>query len=163
MLLKIAAGPRQSSHSQLQVPHDHDHILLSQIRDSPNLEGQVPVFISPRNRVVQLYLQGLGFLFCASYESPKICYLVASRSCRTDRVENTASRSERDFFLCCVCNHCYPDKFFTVSYLVTAPYMLQYSGGSNAALKWNTRESGVHRLCSLYQNILFSQPWYLND
>jgi hypothetical protein len=29
----------------------HDHILLSQIRDSPNLQGQVPVFISPRNRV----------------------------------------------------------------------------------------------------------------
>jgi hypothetical protein len=29
----------------------HDHILLSQIRDSPNLEGQVPVFISPRNRM----------------------------------------------------------------------------------------------------------------
>jgi hypothetical protein len=35
----------------------HDHILLSQIRDSPNLEGEVPVFISPRNRVAQLYLQ----------------------------------------------------------------------------------------------------------
>jgi hypothetical protein len=32
-----------------------DHILLSQIRDSPNLEGQVPVFISPRNRVARLY------------------------------------------------------------------------------------------------------------
>jgi hypothetical protein len=29
----------------------HDYILLSQIRDSPNLEGQVPVFISPKNRV----------------------------------------------------------------------------------------------------------------
>jgi hypothetical protein len=28
----------------------HDHILLSQIRNSPNLEGQVPVFIVPRNR-----------------------------------------------------------------------------------------------------------------
>jgi hypothetical protein len=28
-----------------------DHILLSQIRHSPNLEGQVPVLISPRNRV----------------------------------------------------------------------------------------------------------------
>jgi hypothetical protein len=26
----------------------HDHILLSQIRDSPHLEGQVPVFISPQ-------------------------------------------------------------------------------------------------------------------
>jgi hypothetical protein len=33
----------------------HDHILLSQIRDSPNLEGQVPVCISPRNRVARLY------------------------------------------------------------------------------------------------------------
>jgi hypothetical protein len=33
----------------------HDHILLSQIRDSPNLEGQVLVFISPRNRVARLY------------------------------------------------------------------------------------------------------------
>jgi hypothetical protein len=47
----------------------HDHILLSQIRDSPNLDGQVPVFISPRNRVVQIYLQALGFLFIASYDS----------------------------------------------------------------------------------------------
>jgi hypothetical protein len=30
-------------------------ILLSQIRDSPNLEGQVPVFTTPRNRVHRLY------------------------------------------------------------------------------------------------------------
>jgi hypothetical protein len=28
----------------------HDHILLSQIRDSPNLEGQAPIFISPGTR-----------------------------------------------------------------------------------------------------------------
>jgi hypothetical protein len=41
----------------------HDHILLPQIRDSPNLKGQVPVFISPRNRVAQLYLSGTGFPF----------------------------------------------------------------------------------------------------
>jgi hypothetical protein len=47
----------------------HDHILLSQIRDSPNLEDQVPVFISPRNRVAQLYPQTLGFLFVISYDS----------------------------------------------------------------------------------------------
>jgi hypothetical protein len=32
-----------------------DHILPSQIRDSPNLEGQVPVFMSPRNRVAQSF------------------------------------------------------------------------------------------------------------
>jgi hypothetical protein len=47
----------------------HDHILLSQIRDSPNLESQVPVFISPRNMVAQLYPQALGSLFVASYDS----------------------------------------------------------------------------------------------
>jgi hypothetical protein len=47
----------------------HDHILLSQIRDSPNLEVQVPVFISPSNRVAQLYPQTLGSLFVASYDS----------------------------------------------------------------------------------------------
>jgi hypothetical protein len=38
-----------------------DHILLSQIRDCLNLEGQVPVFISPRSRVAQLYPQALGY------------------------------------------------------------------------------------------------------
>jgi hypothetical protein len=47
----------------------HDYILLSQIRDSPSLEGQVPIFISPRNRVARLYPQALGSLFVASYDS----------------------------------------------------------------------------------------------
>jgi hypothetical protein len=56
----IAAGPRQRSHSQVR--------LLSQIRDSTNLEGQVPVFISPRHRVAWLYPQVLGSLFVASYD-----------------------------------------------------------------------------------------------
>jgi hypothetical protein len=46
-----------------------DHSLLFQIRDSPNLEGEVPVFKSPRNRVARLYPQSLGFLFVASYDS----------------------------------------------------------------------------------------------
>jgi hypothetical protein len=55
--------------SESRGTHDHDHILLSQIRDSPNLEGQVPIFISSRNRVVQLYPQALGSLFVASYDS----------------------------------------------------------------------------------------------
>jgi hypothetical protein len=58
-----AAGPRQRSHSRVQVPGSHDQILLSQIRDSPNMEGQVPVFISPRNRVAQLCAQTLGRMF----------------------------------------------------------------------------------------------------
>jgi hypothetical protein len=41
----IVAGLRQGSHSQSESRGTHDHILLSQIRDSPKLEGQVPVFI----------------------------------------------------------------------------------------------------------------------
>jgi general stress protein CsbA len=44
----------------------HDHILLSQIRDSLNPEGQVPVFISPRNKMAQLYPQVLASLFVAT-------------------------------------------------------------------------------------------------
>jgi hypothetical protein len=47
----------------------HDHILLSQIWDSPNLEGEVLVFISPRNRVAQLNPRALGSLPVASYDS----------------------------------------------------------------------------------------------
>jgi hypothetical protein len=47
----------------------HDLILLSQIQDSPNLEGQVLVFISERNRVAQLYPQVLGSIFVTSYDS----------------------------------------------------------------------------------------------
>jgi hypothetical protein len=45
------------------------HILLSQMRESPNLEGQVPVIISSRNRVAHFYPQSLGFLSVASYDS----------------------------------------------------------------------------------------------
>jgi hypothetical protein len=47
----------------------HDHILLSQIRDSPNLEGQVPVFLSSRSRVAWLYNQALGSLSVTSNDS----------------------------------------------------------------------------------------------
>jgi hypothetical protein len=36
----------------------HNNVLFTQ--QGPNLEGQVPVFISPRNRVAQLYPRALG-------------------------------------------------------------------------------------------------------
>jgi hypothetical protein len=61
----IAAGLRQGSNSQVRVPVLNDHILLSQIRYSSNLEGQIPVFIFPSNRVTRLYPQALG-----SFSSP---------------------------------------------------------------------------------------------
>jgi hypothetical protein len=47
----------------------HANILPSHIRDSSNVQGQVPVFISPSDRVAQLHPQALGSLFVASYDS----------------------------------------------------------------------------------------------
>jgi hypothetical protein len=41
----------------------HEHSLLSLFLRLPNLEGQVPVFISPSNRVAQLYPRALGLAF----------------------------------------------------------------------------------------------------
>jgi hypothetical protein len=46
----------------------HDHILLSRLR-LPKPGGQVPVFISSRNKVAQLYPRALGSFFVASYDS----------------------------------------------------------------------------------------------
>jgi hypothetical protein len=40
-----------------------DHILLPQVSDFPILQGQAPVFKTPRNRVVQLHPPGTGFPF----------------------------------------------------------------------------------------------------
>jgi hypothetical protein len=65
----IAAGLASAVILGSESRGTRDNILLPQIRDSPNLEGQVPVFITPRNRVAQLYPQALGSLFVASYDS----------------------------------------------------------------------------------------------
>jgi hypothetical protein len=65
----IASRPCQSSHSWVEVPQNSTTIFYCLIWDSPNLEGQVPVFISPRNRVAQLYPRALGSLFVTSYDS----------------------------------------------------------------------------------------------
>jgi hypothetical protein len=71
----------------------HDHILLSQIRDSPNLEGQVPIFISPRNGVVHLYPQTPGSLFIASYDSQGYCGGIRVICLGSDLLENTFCNS----------------------------------------------------------------------
>jgi hypothetical protein len=41
----------------------------SALRPTPNLDDQVPVVMSPSDSVAQLYLQPLGSLFVASYDS----------------------------------------------------------------------------------------------
>jgi hypothetical protein len=65
----ISAGLSSAFILRSEARRTHDHILLPQIRDSPNLEDQVPVFISHRNRVTQLYPQALGSLSVAFYDS----------------------------------------------------------------------------------------------
>jgi hypothetical protein len=79
-----------------------DHILLSQIRDSPNLEGQVPVYISSRNRVAQLYPQALGSLFVVSYDSQGYGGGTRTRSDQlyslgADHMKNTTSNTTSIF------------------------------------------------------------------
>jgi hypothetical protein len=65
LLLGLARAVTLGSKSR----RTHYHILLLHLRDSSNLEGQVSVFISPRNRMAQLYPRALGSLFVASYYS----------------------------------------------------------------------------------------------
>jgi hypothetical protein len=65
LLLVLASAVIHKSESR----GNHDNILLSQIRDSPNLGEQATVFSSPRNRVARLYIQALGSLLVASYDS----------------------------------------------------------------------------------------------
>jgi hypothetical protein len=50
MLLALASAVILRSES----PWTYEYILLFKIRNSPNLEDQIPVFIYPRNRVAQL-------------------------------------------------------------------------------------------------------------
>jgi hypothetical protein len=65
----IAAGLRQHNHSQVRVPRGSwPQFTVSDSR-LPNLEDQVPVFISHRNRLAQLYPQALGSIFVAIYDS----------------------------------------------------------------------------------------------
>jgi hypothetical protein len=53
--LTVVADPRQRSHSRIRFPRDlWPYFTVSDSR-APNLEGQVPIFVSPRNRVTRLY------------------------------------------------------------------------------------------------------------
>jgi hypothetical protein len=57
------------------VPRPHKQYLLSHIKPPPppNLEAQFHIFISPRNRVAQLYPRALGSLLVASYDLQGCC------------------------------------------------------------------------------------------
>jgi hypothetical protein len=65
LLLVLASAVNLGSESR----GTRDHILLSQIRHSPNLEGQVPVFYIPQEQGGPVIPQELGSHFVASYDS----------------------------------------------------------------------------------------------
>jgi hypothetical protein len=59
----------QCNHSMVRVAQN-PYPYFNVSSDTPtNLEGRVPVFISPRNKVAQLYPGALGSLYVASYDS----------------------------------------------------------------------------------------------
>jgi hypothetical protein len=78
-LLQLLLGLAKAVILRSESRGTHDHILLSQIRDTPNLEGQVLLFISPRNRVAQRYPQALGSIFVTSCDSHD--YVESIRPC----------------------------------------------------------------------------------
>jgi hypothetical protein len=57
-----AAGPRQRILGS-ECHGNHNHILLPQIRDSPNLEGEVPVFVFPQEQGGPVIPPGTGYPF----------------------------------------------------------------------------------------------------
>jgi hypothetical protein len=68
LLLNCFWALPEQSHSS-RSPTELTAISYCLFWDSPNLEGQVPVFISPRNGVAQVYPRALGSLSVASYDS----------------------------------------------------------------------------------------------
>jgi hypothetical protein len=92
----------------------HDHILLSQTRDSLNLEGLIPVFISPRNRVALLYPQALGSLFVA-YDSQGygggIRPHLLTELGRSSHIASEWTHRKHRFLFCCVLINCFRDVF----------------------------------------------------
>jgi hypothetical protein len=60
----------QCNHSMVLVTQSPLPYFTALSETPPNLKGQVFVFISPRNRVAQLYPRALGSLYVVSYDSP---------------------------------------------------------------------------------------------
>jgi hypothetical protein len=72
-------------------PADQKTIFYALIWDSDNLEDQVSVFMSPLNRVDQLYPRALSSLFVASYDSQGYGGGTLTRLHSADNVQNCDS------------------------------------------------------------------------
>jgi hypothetical protein len=100
---KIAAGLRQRSHSEVRIPQDsRPHFTVSDSR-LPHSGGLGPCIYIPHEQGCPVIPPGTGFPFSRlpwlaglrwRYSTPTSpnSSIVAPRSSRTDRVENTASQ-----------------------------------------------------------------------
>jgi hypothetical protein len=70
----------------------HDHILLSQIRDSPNLEGQVPVLMPPGTGFPFRRLAALGLLLSKDHIENTALLLLRVYSLQRERVKHRLLR-----------------------------------------------------------------------
>jgi hypothetical protein len=75
-------------------PTELTTIFYCLIWDSPNLEGQVPVFISPGKRVAQLYPPGIGFPSSGEWRETMVDptrQIHSCESCRMRRLRQAAA------------------------------------------------------------------------
>jgi hypothetical protein len=79
LLVKMLLGFARAVTLVSNYRRAHDHISLSQVQDSHNLEGQIPVFISPRNKLAQLSHRKLYSIFVASYDSQGYGRIILTR------------------------------------------------------------------------------------
>jgi hypothetical protein len=63
----VAAGPPSAIILRAEFRGTHDHILLSQIRDSPQPKVPGPRIYIPRNRVARLYLKAQQRVYVLKY------------------------------------------------------------------------------------------------
>jgi hypothetical protein len=93
MQFTIAAGPFWFVVILGSETHrTYDYVLLSEILQSPNLQGQVLIFLSPRKRVVQLYSQnGRWFLYIALVHTYKKHHIQQLLNCCLKIIVSLAS------------------------------------------------------------------------
>jgi hypothetical protein len=74
----IADGPSQRSHSRARVPRDTTIFYCLRFENPPTWRARPPVFISPRNRVAQLYPPRTGVPFSSPPTTFCLVILAAS-------------------------------------------------------------------------------------
>jgi hypothetical protein len=119
----IAAGLASADILGSESRGTDNHTLLYHIRDAPNLEGQVPMFTSPSNRMAQFYPQVLSSLFVASYDSQGWERRIRNRLKRGPLTEPDSELESESLY----------DWRFTANYFILEPNPLRLTTTENTA------------------------------